>query len=413
MSDILKKRVRGDVVAHETINGPFTQGLRYQDFSDVEIIDVSLSDSPDAEQGFRFHGARHPPSLKVGNQFFNLIMRECNVERVGGDGIYATGVNGALIENCKVVVSRGKAADCCQFAYQNDDRFISRDVWLRGNIFTHATDTESAKGALVCDQTENYRAEYCLLEGHNFAYSSIGNNAMTRSCLMRTGEMNTYSFGYGIGSSTHLHDHHVYDCVIENARRAVAITGFKDKDVMLDGVTGAQRGGIVVHDNILSGCDIGFFADRPWSGSVYRNIFMKCKEPVVIRAFGTQVVTSNVRRGQVMGPIYANDGSFLCKEAPQIKHSANGELSVTEGRWSSPPEQISYVWRESGIDLMVPQTSTFKPDKAGEYSCVVLARTGSNWMLAVAEAPWPKDGYVPRSWKSGDLPWGNRYHIVQ
>ncbi len=54
MTDILKKRVRGDVVAHQSIKGPFTQGLRYQDFSDVEIIDVSLSDAPDAEQGFRF-----------------------------------------------------------------------------------------------------------------------------------------------------------------------------------------------------------------------------------------------------------------------------------------------------------------------------------------------------------------------
>jgi len=413
MNDILKKRVHGDLVTHETIKGPFTQGLRYQDFSDVEIIDVSLFDAPDAEQGFRFHGARRPPSLKVDNQFFNLIMRDCDVERVGGDGIYATAVDGALIENCKVVVSKGEVADCCQFAYQNDDRFISRDVWLRGNIFTYEPDTESAKGALVCAETENYKAEYCLLEGHNFAFSSIGNNATARSCLMRTGEMNTYSFGYGIGSPSHLHDHHLYDCVIENSRRAIAVTGFKDKDLVLDGITGAQRCGIIVHDNIVSDCDIGFFADRPWSGSVYRNIFMRCGEPVAIRALGTQVATSSPKRGQVVGPIYTNDGSFLCKEPPQIKTSASGELSVTEGRWSSQPEQVSYIWRESGIDLMVPQIPTFKPDKAGEYSCVVLSRAGANWMLAVAEAPWPKDGFVPRSWKSGALPWSNRYHVVQ
>ncbi len=56
------------------------------------------------------------------------------------------------------------------------------------------------------------------------------------------------------------------------------------------------------------------------------------------------MVTSNARRGQVMGPIYTNDGSFLCTEVPEIKRSENGVLSVTGGRWSSQPEQVSYIW---------------------------------------------------------------------
>lgn len=413
MNDILKKRIHGDVVTHQAIAGPFTHGVRYQDFSNVEITEVTLMDALGAEQGFRFHNARRQPTLKVDGQFYNLALRKCSVERVGGDGIYVTAVNGTLIENCRVVVSVGKEADCCQFAYQGDDRFVSRDVLLRGNIFTYAAYTESAKGALVCAETENYTAEYCLLEGHNFAYSSIGNNATTRSCLMRTGKMNGYSFGYGVGSPSHLHDHHVYDCVIENCRRGVALTAFKDAEMIDDGITGAQRAGMVVHDNIFSDCDVGFFADRPWSGSVYRNIFMKCKTPVTIRAGGTQVVTSHARKGQVLGPVYANNGSFLCAEPPKMTRSGDGQLQVTAGNWTSPPDHLTYIWRESGIDLMVPQEPAFKPDKAGEYSCVVLARAGSNWMLAIAETPWAKDGFVPRAWESGDLPWGKRYHSVK
>ena len=93
--------------------------------------------------------------------------------------------------------------------------------------------------------------------------------------------------------------------------------------------------------------------------------------------------------------------------------SGDGRFQVTAGRWTSPPDQLTYIWRESGIDLMVPQEPAFKPDATGEYSCVVLARAGENWMLAIAETPWAKDGFVPRAWESGDLPWGKRYQLVK
>ena len=378
MPAISRKKVHGARTQGQVIDGAEDIGVAYQVFSDTVIEDVVVKNSP---RGFKFHNGR------------NLVIRRCETQNVKGDGIYLTKTVDVLLENNRIGAATGQGADCCQFAYQNSDTNISSDVVIRGNLFLQSPDSASNKGALVCDRTRKYRVEYNFIGGKNFSFSSIGDDAVVRSNIMRDGRMNDYSFGYGIGDKADHAGHHVYDNWIENNNRGVALSGFSDQEL-------AFRKDIDIHDNVISGCDIAFFANRAWSGSFRRNIFLRCKQDIVLKGPGKETA------GEVEGN-YANDGSFLNVTPPPLRVRSDGKASVASGEWTSEPDEIRIQWRNKGMDIPGANRPSIAAEPGMELSCVLLARKGQNWMLAIAEAAY--DEFTPRAWQEHMLPWQKRY----
>ncbi|OWV72118.1 polysaccharidase [Rhizobium sp. R634] len=379
MPAISRKKVHGARTQGQVIDGAEDIGVAYQVFSDTVIEDVIVKNSP---RGFKFHNGR------------NLVIRRCETQNVKGDGIYLTKTVDVLLENNRIGAATGQGADCCQFAYQNSDTNISSDVVIRGNLFLQSPASASNKGALVCDKTRKYRVEYNFIGGKNFSFSSIGDDAVVRSNIMRDGRMNDYSFGYGIGDKADHAGHHVYDNWIENNNRGVALSGFSDQEL-------AFRKDIDIHDNVISECDIAFFANRGWSGSFRRNIFLRCKQDIVLKGPGKETA------GEVEGN-YANDGSFLNVTPPPLRFRPDdGKASVASGEWTSEPDEIRIQWRDKGIDIPGANRPSIAPEPGMELSCVLLARKGQNWMLAIAETAY--DEFTPRAWQEHMLPWQKRY----
>ncbi|MBB4192874.1 hypothetical protein GGE45_004018 [Rhizobium aethiopicum] len=378
MPAVLRKKVHGASTRAEVIDGAEDIGVAYQVFSDTVVEDVIVKNSP---RGFKFHN---------GN---NLVVRRCETENVKGDGIYLTKTKNVLLENNRMGAAPGEGADCCQFAYQNSDDNISSDVVIRGNLFLQSPTSTSNKGALVCDKTRNYLVEYNFIGGKNFSFSSVGDDAVVRSNIMRDGRMNDYSFGYGIGDKADRTGHHVYDNWIENNNRGISLSGFSDQER-------AFRKDIDIHDNVINGCDIAFFANRPWSGSFRRNIFMRCGQDMVLKGKG------EATSGQIDGN-YHNDGSFLNVVAPPLRFNSDGKASVASGEWTSEPDEIVIQWRDKGLDIPGANRPSIAVAPGMELSCVLLARKGRNWMLAIAETAY--DEFTPRAWEEKKLPWQKRY----
>ena len=378
MSAILRKKVHGASTRGQIIDGAADVGVAYQVFSDTVIEDVVVKNSP---RGFKFHNGK------------NLVVRRCETENVKGDGIYLTKTTDVLLENNRIGAATGQGADCCQFAYQNKDTNISSDVVIRGNLFLQSPTSSSNKGALVCDKTRKYRVEYNFIGGKNFSFSSIGDDAIVRSNVMRDGRMNDYSFGYGIGDKADHAGHHVYDNWIENNNRGVSLSGFSDQNL-------AFRKDIDIHDNVISGCGIAFFANRPWSGSFRRNIFLQCGQDIVLKGNGEATA------GKIEGN-YHNDGSFLNVTPPPLRFKPDGKASVSSGEWTSEPDEIRIQWRDKGIDIPGANRPSIAVEPGMELSCVLLARKEQNWMLAIAEAAY--DDFTPRAWQEKMLPWQKRY----
>ncbi|MBB4234985.1 right-handed parallel beta-helix repeat-containing protein [Rhizobium esperanzae] len=378
MTAILRKKVHGAFTRGQVIDGAEDIGVAYQVFSDTVIEDVIVKNSP---RGFKFHNGK------------NLTIRRCETENVNGDGIYLTKTTDVLLENNRIGAAPGQGADCCQFAYENKDDYVSSNVVIRGNLLLQSPTSTSNKGALVCDKTRNYLVEYNFIGGKNFSFSSIGDGAVVRSNIMRDGRMNDYSFGYGIGDKVDHTGHHVYDNWIENTNRGVSLSGFSDQEQ-------AFRKDIDIHDNVISQCDIAFFANRPWSGSFRRNIFLRCEQDIVLKGRGKETA------GDVDGN-YANDGSFLNVTPPPLVFKPDGKASVSSGQWTSEPDEIRIQWRDKGIDIPGANRPSIAVAPGMELSCVLLARKDQNWMLAIAETAY--DDFTPRAWQEHRLPWQKRY----
>ncbi|PDS41996.1 polysaccharidase [Rhizobium anhuiense] len=378
MPAILRKKIHGASTRGQVIDGAPDIGVAYQVFSDTVVEDVIVKNSP---RGFKFHNGR------------NLVIRRCETENVKGDGIYLTMTSDVLLENNRVGPALGQGADCCQFAYENDDRNVSSNVVVRGNLFLQSPTSTSNKGALVCGRTRQYHVEYNFIGGKNFSFSSIGDDAVVRSNVMRDGKMNDYSFGYGVGDQVDHAGHHVYDNRIENSNRGVSLSGYSDQSL-------AFRKDMNIHDNVISDCEIGFFANRPWSGSFRRNIFLRCKQDIFLKGNGKATA------GEVEGN-YLNDGSFLNVTPPPLRIKPDGKASVSSGEWTSEPDEIRIQWRDKGIDISGANRPSIAIEPGMELSCVLLARKRQNWMLAIAETAY--DDFTPRAWQENMLPWQKRY----
>ncbi len=383
MTAIIRKKIKGDNARNLVIDGSATAGAYYVGCPDATLENIKVTNSP---QGFKFHNSP------------NLVMRRCETQGVEGDGVYLTRIEGALLENNRIGAAPGRGADCIQFADENSDSNISKDIVIRGNLLLQSPSSGSNKGSLVCAGTQGYLVEYNYMGGKNFSFSSFGEDAVVRSNIMRDGRMNKYSFGYGVGDQISHARHRVYDNFIENCERGISLSGFSDTGL-------AFRKDMDIHDNVVSGCHVGFFADRPWSGTLRRNILMKCERYIVLRLNGEKTSGRIVEN-------YLNDGSFLNITPPELQFLPDGRASVSEGRWSSKPDKIFYAWRNGGEDIPGETQPTLTPKPGMELSCVVLARNDSNWMLAIAEAPWQEDKFVARSWSEGSLPWRRRYFHV-
>jgi hypothetical protein len=369
----------------------FSDGLSIKGFESASLNDINIEKA--SEQGIRVHNGH------------SLNIADTNIANTKGDGIYLTRTHNAVLDNIKIEPPVGLGADGVQFAYENDDSNISKNAHVKGCILLQGPDSESTKGGLVCEKTEGYLVEQSYIQGKNFAFSSIGNKATVRSCLLDYARLNDYSFGYGLGEQHHLADHHLYDCLIRDANRGFSLSSFRDSSIVQDGVEGYQRRSIVLHDTIIETCDVGFFADRAWSGRVYRVIFKSCKRSIINQGRATQ--TTHQQR---FGPLMTNDGSFLCLKAPTLTRTSDGKISVLPAEWSDTPDEVRYIWRENGFDVQTNTNMTvFLPKLGTEVSCVALARRGENWMLAIAETVWA--GWVPRAWTDGFLPWQNRYLV--
>ncbi|TAX70506.1 right-handed parallel beta-helix repeat-containing protein [Rhizobium leguminosarum] len=378
MTAILRKKVHGASTRGQVIDGAPDVGVAYQVFSDTVVEDVIVKNSP---RGFKFHNGK------------NLTVRRCETENVKGDGIYLTKTTHVLLENNRIGAAPGEGADCCQFAYQNSDDNISSDIVIRGNLFLQSPASASNKGALVCDKTRKYLVEYNFIGGKNFSFSSIGDDAVVRSNIMRDGRMNDYSFGYGVADKADHAGHHIYDNWIENTNRGVSLSGFSDQEL-------AFRKDIDIHDNVISQCDIAFFANRRWSGSFRRNIFLRCEQDIVLKGNGKATA------GDIDGN-YRNDGSFLNVTPPPLRFKPDGNASVASGEWTSEPDEIRIQWRNKGIDIPGANRPSIAVEPGMELSCVLLARKAQNWMLAIAETAY--DDFTPRAWQEHKLPWQKRY----
>lgn len=370
-------------------NESFLDGISFKGFTSAKLADVTIIGA--SEHAMRIHNGK------------SLIVKDSLVQPSKGDSIYLTRSHNSVLDNVKVESPLSGTADCVQFAYENDDSNISKNVHMKGCILLQGAASKSYKGGLVCEKTDGYLVEQSFVQGKNFAFSSIGNHAVVRSCLFDYARLNDYSFGYGVGEQHHLEDHHVYDCVIQNANRGFSLSSFGDSKVIEGGVVGYRRKNIVLHDTIIQDCNAGFFADRAWTGKVYRVIFMRCKTPIVNTGKAKQTEAE-----QSFGPLMTNDGSFLCIKPPRLTLTSKGKAMVSAAVWSEEPDEVRYIWRENGIDVERAKGTSFIPKKGVETSCVVLARKGDNWMLAIAELPW-KDDWTPRAYTEGYLPWQNRY----
>lgn len=372
-------------IVNETLN----DGASIKGFDIAEVDNLTIDRS--TETAVRIHNGQA------------LVIKNSLVKNSNGDGIYLTRSHNSLLDNVRVEPPNNGTADCVQFAYENQDSNISKNAHIKGCILLQGAASKSYKGGLVCEKTDGYLVEQSFIQGKNFAFSSIGNHAVVRSCVFDYARLNDYSFGYGIGEQHHLEDHHVYDCVIRDANRGFSLSSFGDSKIIEDNIVGYQRRNIVLHDTIIQDCDIGFFADRAWTGKVYRVIFMRCKTPIANKGKATQTQAE-----QSFDQLMTNDGSFLCVKAPRLTMTSKGKAMVSAPFWSEEPDEVRYIWRENGIDVERAKGTSFIPKKDVETSCVVLARKGNNWMLSIAELPW-KDDWTPRAYTEGYLPWQNRY----
>lgn len=409
MEAIHKRKKHTDTLRNITLSQVDEVGVSYQVFSNVVVENVSVSDSPNAKQAFRFHNSDKAPAIDEDGGPYNLVLRHCNVNKVKGDGIYITAVNGLLVENCQVAVSTGNEADACQLAYENDDRNVTRQAMIRGNIFTYEPASSSGKGAIVCGMTSGYQVEYNLLEGRNFGISSIGNGAIVRSNVIRGSKLNRYSAGYMIGERYSVREHHVYDNWIDSCSVGIGISSFKDADVNIDGISGNQRSDLDIHDNVISNCETAVALQRAWSGRIHRNIFMTCGRSAVSEGRGRQIASLGQSSSQDLSENYLNDGSFLVRQMPRLKRRSDRLFSVSMGEWSETPDEFRIYWRDRGIDIKDARSPTFEATQGMELSCIVLARRNRNWMIAVAEIQWEAGSrFVPRAREAG-MPWGQRY----
>lgn len=379
-------------------------------------------------QGVKLHNSDKAATLTVPDlpgRFFNLIYKDNDLVNVKGDGLYITKINGVLIQNNKHDAAYGGGADCIQVAYENNATNSSRNVMIRGNLLLQNPLSQSDKGGLVCEGTLGYHAEYNDIGGKNFSFSSIGYDAVCRSNNLRDGRLNTYSFGYGTGEQLHLGRHHVYDNHIDNCIRGITLSSFGDSTIVNNGVYGYQRYDFECHDNIMSRCTHAFQADRPWSGYVKRNIFMQCTNGITRsggQVSGNVVANLGVYTTQDVTGNYTNDGTWLNLVPPTMTGTFNPGSTVSVAGtpiWTlngvnTVPDEIFYVWRNKGYDIPGATGSSYviPLDAAAdtELSCVMFARKGTNWMLAIAEAEWSQDEYfIPRAYVEGKLHWKKRY----
>ncbi|QIG67746.1 carboxypeptidase regulatory domain-containing protein [Rhizobium phage RHph_Y38] len=419
-----------DYVTLRSLNfdGFTSRGIYIQVVTNTIIEDCLISNSGSSNlQGTKLHNSDKAAALTVPDlpgRLFNLIYRNNEVKNVKGDGLYITKINGILIENNKHDAAYGGGADCIQIAYENSSTNVSRDVMIRGNLLLQQPLSQSDKGGLVCEQTLRYVAEYNDIGGKNFSFSSIGFDAVCRSNNMRDGKLNTYSFGYGTGEQSHFGRHHVYDNFITNCIRGVGLSSFGDSTILNNGVYGYQRYDMEFHDNVISKCTYGFFADRPWSGYFKRNILMQCTNGITRQGgtvSGNTVANMGVYTTQDVTGNYTNDGTWLNSAAPVLTGSiiAGGTVSVAGAVWKlngvvTVPDEVFYVWRNKGYDIAgaAGDSYTIPVDAASDFelSCVMFARKGTNWMLAVAENDWPTSAYfIPRAYTEGALGWRKRY----
>lgn len=381
MAPIIRRKVNNDIVRDQVVEGASDPAVYYAGCRNATLERVTIKDS---DRGFRFHDCT------------DLTMSECDAQGVKSDGIYITRATGMRMTNNRIGAVSGKEADCCQFAYEGSDANISSNLVLRGNLFLQNSDSSSAKGALVIARANRYLVENCYIGGKNFSFSSFGEDATVRSCIMTHARASKYSFGYGVGDTVAHARHHVYDNLIEDAVRGISLSGYSDGG-------GALREAMDIHDNIIHACDVAFFADRPWTGCFRRNILMACKRPMSLIGNGEKTFGGICEN-------YLNDGSFRSKAPPQLHLTSVGGATVTAGFWSEEPDELRYIWRDKGQDIANANGANFDPKAGMELSCVVLARKDSNWMLAIAETPHRDD--IPRAYTEGMLPWQQRYLTI-
>ncbi|QIG70502.1 carboxypeptidase regulatory domain-containing protein [Rhizobium phage RHph_N38] len=405
-----------------------SRGINVQVVTNILIEDCLFTDSRSSSvQGIKLHNSDKAAALTVPDlpgKTFNLIYKDNELRNVKGDGLYITKITGILIQNNKHDAAYGGGADCIQIAYENNDTNISKNVVIRGNLLLQSPQSQSDKGGLVCEQTKVYLAEYNDIGGKNFSFSSIGFDATCRSNNMRDGKLNTYSFGYGTGEQSHFGRHHVYDNNISNCIRGIGLSSFGDSTILNNGVYGYQRYDFECHDNVISKCTYGFFADRPWSGYVKRNIFMQCTNAITRQGgqvSGNTVANLGVYTTQDVTGNYTNDGTWLNSVPPKLSGTiaAGATVSVANAEWKlngvvTAPDEVLYFWRNKGYDIAGETGSsyTIPVDVASDLdlSCVMFARKGTNWMLAVAENDWPTDAYfIPRAYTEGNLKFKKRY----
>ncbi|QIG76563.1 carboxypeptidase regulatory domain-containing protein [Rhizobium phage RHph_I1_6] len=405
-----------------------SRGINVQVVTNMLIEDCLLTDSRSSSvTGIKLHNSDKAAALTVPDlpgKTFNLIYKDNEVRNVKGDGLYITKINGILIQNNKHDAAYGGGADCIQIAYENNDTNISRNVVIRGNLLLQSPQSQSDKGGLVCEQTRVYLVEYNDIGGKNFSFSSIGYDAVCRSNNMRDGKLSNYSFGYGAGEQAHFGRHHVYDNNISNCLSGIRFSSFGDSTILNNGVYGYQRYDFECHDNVISKCTYAFFADRPWSGYVKRNIFMQCTTGIQRQGgqvSGNTVANLGVYTAQDVTGNYTNDGTWLNSVPPTLSGSiaAGATVSVANAEWKlngvvTVPDEVFYVWRNKGYDIVgeTGTSYTIPVDAASDFelSCVMFARKGTNWMLAVAENDWPTDAYfIPRAYSEGALTFKKRY----
>lgn len=187
----------------------------------------------------------------------NITIKNSTIFDVKGDGIWIDNVTGVSIENNKIGTVQGQNSDNVQVVN-------SKDVIVRGNSLDMTGDTDSSKGNLVVNKSQNVLIEGNTLSGGGFGASINSDNVAIVGNEISGQEGYSWSFAIGLGEKWNVSNYLISDNYIHDVKFGVAITGI--------GAIPVTRTDIEVINNVfdaISGAALK--VDRPASGEFSGN----------------------------------------------------------------------------------------------------------------------------------------------
>jgi polysaccharidase protein len=290
----------------------------------------------------------------------NITIRNCDIEDVFSDGIWMDKVTGVLIENNSIGTVQGHNGDNVQVVN-------STDVVVRGNVLDMSEATNSSKGNLVVNKSQNVLIEGNTLTGGGFGASVnsddvaiIGNEISGQSGY-------TWSFGIGLGEQWSVSNYLISNNFIHDVKLGISLTGFGEPVV--------HRTDIDITNNIFENTGAALKVDRPSSGEFSNNFISVGSNPVSISKSvaesGTFVIGENTTF--VTTDPQANfDYAAIASDHELV----SGNLTDNDSSMTGAQLWVRNVQGQdvdAEVHTVVGKYGTLTIDAAGSYSYVVDA----------------------------------------